>query len=836
VTIRNLYLFFILAGAAAATACGGDDTFAPEPLTPDPAVVTGCAPDAPPAGQARAKLVACTEELPAGRLVSGRIGDVLLQNSEIEVVLRGFGEGYYLMGTKAGGIVDAARTGGEDLVKEILPIFALNGGAFDEVVITEAGDDGPATVVVRGPIEGVPFISAAIAAGPVEAIAEQHYILEPDAHEVLIRTILFPTGDNEGENVEVGDALFYGGRATSWLPGRGAVTGATNAEFIASYGTTSSYGIVYAPEQLTAIQFADIANVKIGLGPTRTLGNPEPIERWFVVGDGSASSVTDRGWALRGADTGILRGSTAPDVDVVVTEGEERPMTVARSDDEGAYRLSLPAGTYQVWTESPGRAAGTAETAVIAAGDERVLDLEAGGSGTLSVSVTDGSATPLPARVSITAEGFERRIEYTGTNGQLSIPLPPGDAYTVDVSRGMEYDAYTASPVAITDGQTNALEVTLNRVVDTAGWIAIDPHIHSEMSTDSQIPLDERLRAIAGEGVEVAISTDHDFVTDYNDVIDELGLGSWVAAQCGSEVSSLIWGHANAWPLVPDYDKPAGNSIPWYDRSPGEVFALMRARGDDVVVQVNHPRSSDAGLLEIIDFNPVTLAAQRDPEDLGLPASTDLADYDFDALEVANSFSGQNFADGFVDWLALVASGHPAAITGSSDSHGKSAYVGGSRTYVYVGPGYDDPATVDLDALNLALKARKAVVGQGAFVTAAIVDPSTSTAAAPGELTDLSGESQATLAIRVQAPPWMPLARIIVYGGKVVATTINLDSGDTAAVRYDNTVTLPLEDTDGFFVVLVEPAGAGSPVLGTPDGSVTNPLLYDRDGDGLWTP
>ncbi len=827
---------FAIAIATQLAACGGDDDFGPQPLEEDPAVATGCEPGPLTSGQVRAKRIACDDELPAGRLVSGRIGDVLLQNAKVHLVIRGFGEGYYLMGTKAGGIVDAARAGGEDLVKEILPIFSLNGGAFDEIVITEAGDDGPATVVARGPVLGVPFIDAAIVTEPVEAIAEQHYILEADADEVLIRTFLFPTGDGEGSNVEVGDTFFYGGRVTSWLPGRGEATGASNAELIASSGTTSSYGIVYSPEQLTAVQFADIANVKIGLGPTRTLGNPAPVERWLVVGDGSVSSVTDRGWTLRGAETGVLRGTTAPGVEVMVSEGEDRPMTVARADESGDYRLLLPPGTYTAWTESSGRAVGAAETVTVTAGSESAVDLSAGASGTLSMHIDDAEGTPLPARISITAPDFERRLEYTGADGLLELPLPPGEAYTIDVSRGMEYDAYTASPVTIADGESTTLDVTLTRVVDTAGWIAMDPHIHSEMSTDSQIPLDERLRAIVGEGVEVAISTDHDFVTDYSGVIEELGLESWVAAQCGAEVSSLIWGHANSWPLAPDYDKPAGNSIPWYGLSPGEVFALMRARGEDVVVQVNHPRLSDSGLLEIIDFNPITLAAERDPTELGLPEGTDLEDYDFDALEVANGFGAEDFAEGLVDWLALVAAGHPAAITGSSDSHGKSTYIGKSRTYVYVGPGNDDPAQVDLDELNAALKARKAVVAQGAFVTAALVDPSTSNPAAPGEMVDLSGETQANLHIRVQAPPWMPLARIVVYGGTVVATTINLDAGETAALRFDDAITLPLESSDGFFVVLVEPAGAGAPVLGTPDGSITNPLLYDRDGDGMWTP
>ncbi len=829
-------------------ACGGDDDLTPPELREDPAITSGCLPDAVGTGVSRAKAVDCVAELPAGRLVSGRVGDIMLENSRLRIIIRGFGAGYYFMGTKAGGIVDAARHGSVDLIKEVIPLFNFNGGGFTEFVITEAGDDGPATVVVRGPIEAVPFVAAAIATVPTSAIAEQHYILAPDSDEVLFRTFLYPNGA-EG-NITVGDAFFYGGLVRSWMPRHGELEGTANVELVASTGSSSSYGLVYPADALAAISFVDIASVKIGLGPSRTLSNPAPIERWFIIGDGSASSVTDRAWALRGVATGTLQGSTAPGVDVMV-ESDGSPMTIGRADTNGNYSIDLPAGSYTAWSRDDGRVDGVAATATITAGAPTTLDLAAGASGTLALTVVDDAGHAVPARVSLrqalalTTPGLEpapqplssseRRIEYAGADGTLELALPPGD-YTLDVSRGMEYDAYTVDPLTISDGETTTVAATVNRVIDTSGWIAVDTHIHSEMSTDSQIPLDVRLLAVAAEGVEVAISTDHDFVTDYAPVIEELGLSAFVTSQPGVETSSLVWGHVNSWPLVPDYDQPAGDAIPWFGRSPADVFALMRARGAGTVIQINHPRASDSGLFEIVDFSPETLTALRDPTDLDLPDDTDLSAFDVDAIEVCNSFDSEGFAASLTDWLALVAGGHPAAITGSSDSHGRSSYIGHSRTYVYVGAGNDDPAVVDLDELNQALKARKAVVAQGAFVTAAIIDPGTSQPGQPGELIDLTGESVAPLRIMVQAPPWMPLAKIVVYHGRDIAATIALDSASTDAIRYDDVVELAPGDGDGFFVIHVVPAGPGSPVLGQPDGSVTNPLLYDRDGDGDWNP
>jgi hypothetical protein len=355
------------------------------------------------------------------------------------------------------------------------------------------------------------------------------------------------------------------------------------------------------------------------------------------------------------------------------------------------------------------------------------------------------------------------------------------------------------------------------------------------MSLDSTVPLAERLRSIAAEGIEIALSTDHDFVTDYGPVIEHLGLQDWLAYKAGVETSSLTYGHINAWPLTPDYDRAAGGAFEWYDLGPDGVFALMRETVDDIVIQINHPRNGSSGLFDVIDFDPNLGRALQDPGALGFPDS-DFNDFNFDAIEVGNDFNSDQFAASFDDWLSLVASGHPAAATGSSDSHGKGAFIGNSRTYVFVGDGNDTAQTVDLAAVDQAIKQRKVVVSQGAFVTAGIEVPGTGLPAAPGALVDLSGQSEAIVHIKVQAPPWMPLSRIRVFAGRVEALSNVLDPSDTAAIRFDATLTIPIGSEDDFIVVRVEPAGAGTPVLGTPDGSFTNALLFDADGDGTWTP
>jgi hypothetical protein len=825
-----------------AAGCGDDDNGPLEPLelVADPAVQTGCLPDPPGAGQTRAKLVDCLDERPDGRLASGRIGDIVLANSKIQVVIRGFGEGYFFPGTKAGGIVDAARIGGEDILKEIQPILELNAGAFDEFVITEAGDDGPAEVVVRGPAIVMPFIDAAISTQPIDAILELHYILEPDSDTLLMRMTAFGA-DGAGIVVQHGEGLFFGGRVAIFVPNRGFIEGAgSSGEFIASAGSaTTSYGIAYAAEAAQSVQFVDIGGVVLSVGPTTSLAEPEPLDRYFIVGDGSVSSVTDRAWQLRGVETGVIRGTTDPNVAIAVESGGTA-VTRGRSNSDGTFRIAVPTGSYILRAESldrdaPDRDNGPDATATVTAGQETTADLDAGAFGTVSVTVADDGGAPLPTRVVATAAGF-RRIDWTDASGAVQFNLPPGD-YTLNISRGMEYDAYTMTPMTVTAGGTVEVDAILNRVLDTDGWISIDTHLHSEMSSDSSFPLDLRLKGVAGEGVEVAISTDHDFITDYAPVIDEVGLAGWLTSRVGEEISSIVWGHINAWPFAADYDQPAGGAVHWYHVSPGEVMARAHAGNPDRIVQINHPRSgSAAGLFDALNLDPVTLTANIDPEDLGLPSDTDLNDFSFDAIEVGNDLDDDGFEATLIDWLGLVASGHPSAATGSSDSHSAGAYSGNSRTYVYVGAGNDDPATVDLAMVDANLKARRALVAQGSFVVAGLEIPGGAEVSLPGDLVDLSGQAEARIYIKVQAPPWQPLKQIRIYAGTDVVRTIPLDSGETAAVRYEGTVNLSIGGEDTFFVVRVDPDGDGAPVLGGTVGSLTNPLMVDADGDGQWTP
>ncbi|MCW5803587.1 MAG: CehA/McbA family metallohydrolase [Deltaproteobacteria bacterium] len=795
--------------------CGDDGPTGPQPLVPDPAVVVGCAPG--PVAGTRAKVVACAEELIPGRLAAGRVGDVVLENAHLRAIVRGAGEGYYLHGSAGGGIVDLARVGGEDLVKEVFPLVDLAGGGSEELVIVEAGDDGPAEVVVRGPAVGLDLVRAALGREPPPVTLEHRIRLRADAQELELETRVYAKA-GDGADHELYDALFFGGRAPSFVPGRGFAVGAGPAELVATAGTTTSYALAY-PAGTPDPQLIDIANIRLALGPSL---DDKGIRRWLIVGDGSIASVTERAWTLRGRALGVVAGTTSPGVDVTFVDGTG-PITVARADASGAFRAAVPPGSYTLRATAVGRAAGPDATVLVAEGAEVAASVRAGPSGTLAIAVRDDANAPVPARVLIEpAGGGGARIEWVGASGAAQLAVPPG-TWRVSVSRGVEYDAFVAAAVVVADGQTATVAATLPRVVDTAGWISLDTHLHSELSTDSTFPVDDRLRAVAAEGVEVPVSSDHDVVVDYHPIIAELGLGAHLTTFVGTETSSLFWGHINAFPLVVDGARNAGGGPRWFGRSPGQVFAAMHAT-PGALVQVNHPRNGVmSGLFAAIDLDTTTGVARRDPTSLGLPPGTDLSDLSFDAIEVGNGSEAGSFEEVFRDWTRLVAAGHPAAATGSSDSHGPSAFAGEARTYVFVGAGNDDPATVDPAAILDGIRARHVVVATASFVTAGIVTPSG--VSLPGDTVDVTALPQVALRVRVQAAPWQGVARIRIYQGTQEVRAIDLDPDDLAPVRFDADITLPRPTSSTFYVVRVDHAGTGEPVLGRSMPSFTNPLF-----------
>ena len=406
--------------------------------------------------------------------------------------------------------------------------------------------------------------------------------------------------------------------------------------------------------------------------------------------------------------------------------------------------------------------------------------------GAIAWEIRDHSGATIPAALVIRGEektpapnwgedgdgGAAREFAYLDRDGQR--PVPPG-RYRVTIHRGPEY-SLDERTITVKTGETVKLAAKLERVVDTAGWLSADLHVHALPSFDAPVLLEDRVRSLAAVGVEVAVATDHNAVTDYQPAIAALALGPWLASVVGDEVTTVEprLGHFNVFPLA-----AGSRPLVYRHARPSEIFAAARRAAPAGVVQVNHPRMGDIGYFELFHFDR---AAKKSWQ-----AESPLADLGFDAIEI---FNGDHYADLSAlqpileDWYALLGAGLPAAASGNSDSH-KIAYqeAGMPRNWVLVD--HDEPARFDPAAFIAAIRKGHVIVSSGPFVDFRVGE------ARPGDSV-AAGAIEAHL--RVDAPPWMDLSQVeIIKSGEVVRRfTVERN----AAPRFDKTIALSASSGD----------------------------------------
>jgi hypothetical protein len=363
-----------------------------------------------------------------------------------------------------------------------------------------------------------------------------------------------------------------------------------------------------------------------------------------------------------------------------------RPYSQDYPDIAGNMIGRLPPGKYAYRVQGEGRPLGPWVRFAIDAGARTMLTPTLPPAGVIQAFAADEDGRPIPAKVSIVGrydrpytdaqrrsgavfdiqageayrfsdmlddnvDGQRAYIEatgYTDINGQALIRARPGD-YTAYFSRGFEYDLVPV-PVHVDAGNGTAVAGRVTRVVDTTGWMSMDGHVHSDDSIDSSMAVPDRLQSAAGEGVEIAISTNHNFVTDWRPDIDRLGLSPFMVSFVGIEFTTLESGHFNSYPL----DYPIGpvthGSFEWFGRPPKELFAGLRTlaaggAGDNIVV-CNHPRDTTVGYYNQYGRSSLTggMIAWGTSKRLAGANGTaffdkdgnNLIDYGCDALEIVN--------------------------------------------------------------------------------------------------------------------------------------------------------------------------------------------------------
>ena len=504
--------------------------------------------------------------------------------------------------------------------------------------------------------------------------------------------------------------------------------------------------------------------------------------------------------------------------------------------------FSLPPGVYRFQANFfPGSAEELVE--VGPSGDKSCV-LSNPATALVRVGIRDGAGQPVPGKVTFiglgatrspyfrpenpvaTGRGWESQKNscFPGIEG-LEVELPTG-TYLATASRGPEYTIDEKVVEVVKEGGPD-LAFLIDRVVETAGLVAFDPHLHTTNS-DGSVSVPERIKAVVAEGIEVMAATDHNAVTDYAPALIKLGLESMLTVIPGSEVTVTDVLHYNTYPMQPRPEEPGNGAIRALGE-PGQLFKASREKNPQAIIQVNHPRAGDLGYFNNYDLDQKSGATALAGLDTG-----------FDVLEVMNGpFFFASNRTAIEDWFHLLSRGYRFPIVGSSDSHtidrGEPGY---SRTYVYAAD--DGPAPRDTEALVGAVRRGRSFATNGP-----VVDLRVNGAAGPGEDCAAPG-GRVDIRISVRSAPWIAVdeVRLVLNGERRLVFPVSTPKEEV--LKFSQEVGLALErDTflcvealgkETMFPVLQTPSRNGSIEGGTAPFAITNPVFVDVDGNGRFDP
>jgi hypothetical protein len=763
-------------------------------------------------------------DLPGGREADGIIGDFVLRNDRIEVLVSGnLHNRKANMGTNWGAptpgcIYDFTYRG---VANDQLTCFApgKQEGQLSSVRILSAT---PERVVVRAELTP--------AAG--KGIGRIHdYILEPEWQHVVVLST-YQNTTRKKQTVEV---------SPSWK-------GLTNEKerdgiFVGECQDPAdriAYG--YAPMPLSEAVRGATGKVELAPGETRQFAAA------LVIAHGTAEAYA-RLSELLGKPVRRIRGQVV-DADgkpapwaSILLDGDQDALSQF-VDADGRFDFPIPAETKQLIVRDLGR---PDLTAPLPAGDEP-LTLRVKNAAGLDVAITDAQGKPMPCKVqfigiegtktprlgpNVRARGGEN--VYQSENGRFTQQLPPG-VYRVIVTRGPEYD-HIERTVQIEPGKIAKFEGRLERVIDSTGWISSDFHNHSTPSGDNYCGTDDRLINLAAEGVEFAPATEHNRIYEWAPHIERLGLAPFLATCTGMELTGN-GPHLNAFPLKPVPHRQ-NNGAPDWNPDPRIAALTLRQLPGDVArrwVHLNHPDV-------VRNFNDENGDGKSDGGYRGLPDFVNAVELFGDGILKGPSFQWntsekpKNAEAWPFAWLQMLNRGIRIWTLAVSDAHATvGSAVGGWRTYLRSSS--DDPAQVDVDELIASAKAGKSFVSTGPFL-----EVSTPDGIGPGGT--VVNEKRVRLRVRVQCNTWTDIDRVAVLVNGRIDPRLDLRRSERPelflpeTVRFQQELLVPLDRDAHLIVVAIGENNTLEKAFGdTPRGKLRpvayhNPIFVDVDGNGF---
>lgn len=672
------------------------------------------------------KRIESKRELPIGYWVEGRLGDFLIENDKIKVVV-----------TDLQRSTEFSEVGGNiiDLAKKSDNLDYFGGIFFDGFKYTLTGYE--TRLPDEEHKEGVLRLLGHAADDSNLAIT-QEYRVEPDKNIIKVVTII-ENKATESREIELKDKVVWGG-GMLFIGRHGSPSPTerveTECDWLCGRVENYSVGLTVEKGMLKTSNLRNISDItyrKVNIAP----GSKETLERYLYVGDRDISRITGFMIDLRKEPHSYITGTViesgsekpVPDVEVRVRcdrLGEQKipayPYTLTYSKEDGTFEIPVQAGSFFVLAHPFGRRAAKNVLSTFAlAGTTQVVKLGVSKPLTLSYEIRDAETDELiPAKITfITLPGkpsldFGTTYEAPGSNntyyaytGQGEIILPP-QLYKIIVSRGIEYEIFEKE-MAVKPGQKNELKVKLKRVLDTKGWISADIGVRTNRSYDSLVTPRDRVIAAVCEGVEWLVSGDTDEATDLQKVIDELKLNKWIKATPGLAIEFPGEKGAGNFLVFPVDPKSAEKVIAEIDTmadwEPDRLFSYLRSTFPNALIQVNDPLDPENGYFAKFGYVK---------EDKKLPEDKKFS-YNFDLISIWRGKRLQAMQDNLELYYTLLKAGYVKGFSGGSFSH----FIYGEETgypRLYIMSSTDNPDEINEDELIKNLKTGKTLLTNGPFI------------------------------------------------------------------------------------------------------------------------
>lgn len=742
-------------------------------------------------------------------------GDFVLINDRIAIVIedKGLSDGY---GRFGGEILSIDRVG-EDGKPMGLSHYneTLFGTGVETVeptsvsVIADGSDGGDAIVRVAGRLTTIPFME-----GPIKSLFPQvfghetayDFVLAPKSERLSIRfSMINRTAEPLDMGVELPTTEMYGffqySRSSMMTAEYGFAkpkkfvqwVGFDNGSFnfaLRTPGTPLEFGLRQSGFELFwgdgyAVDACSIGTqdqAEIIAGGADYDGLREAIRRT----DQEAPWREIKG-KLSDADQNPIENAWVHELDA---QGQYLSRTKTAAD--GSFILHAPPG--QDVTLVPQKQGFPAHSGTAVTADKSDAALAFDPNGRIHVTATDDlSGEKIPVRIQVipktaqpsTPEAFgvpdeadSRLYQEFAVTGETTLTVPPGE-HRVIVTRGYEWELFDTN-IDVAAGQTVDLSAALVHSVDTTGWMCADFHIHSYFSADSNDPAEHKVKGAIADGLDIPVSSEHEWVIDFQPIIESLGLQKWAFGVPSEELTTFTWGHFGVIPLQPKPEQLNGGAIEWIGKAPNDVFGLVDDQPEKPVLIVNHPSNGS--------FSAYFSASMYDRDKgEGDPA---LWSSNFDAIEVFNDSDFEaNRNDSVSDWFSLLNHGHTFWAVGSSDSHHlRTSPVGYPRTCLFFD--HDDPQKLSPDLVRNALSAGAAVISGGLFMK--VIGPN---GEKPGDTIKLAqAGGSLTFTVTVEGPGWLlPDSLETIVNGKTVSTEKLLPIGTGPSKKFMNQVVVPAD-------------------------------------------